>query len=288
MTPLLSCVVATLALGAEPDLKGLPFGIPPAPEDAVIASIAPPRCLFYCNWAGTASPCADSGSETEKFLAEPEVQELLSGTGTLIAACLNRLDTSIQAAPPGPADANSKAAKPGVNFAAEEYGDFLNVLLTHPTGIFIADVKPHSGASAESTPRATPGFEIEGGMVVSLGSDASRLRGEFTRLLKKAKKENADLGLRRINIRGETWYRAKSESGDISNETTFGFHGRYFIVGVGRGSIKSILNRWSRPAPAWLTDAMARAPFCAARALSFSTPNCCAKHCRCRPTTRPR
>ncbi len=47
MTSVLSYVVATMALAADPGLQGLPFGIPPAPEDAVIAHVAPPQCLLY-------------------------------------------------------------------------------------------------------------------------------------------------------------------------------------------------------------------------------------------------
>ena len=54
MTSLLSCFVATLALGADSDMKGLPFGIPPTPDDAVIASVAPPQCLLLrqLGWHG--------------------------------------------------------------------------------------------------------------------------------------------------------------------------------------------------------------------------------------------
>ena len=88
MTSLLSCFVATLALGADSDTKGLPFGIPPTPNDAVITCVAPPKCLFYANWAGTASPDPASRSETEKMLAEPEVQDLLGSVNRLIVALI--------------------------------------------------------------------------------------------------------------------------------------------------------------------------------------------------------
>ena len=92
MTSLLSCVVATLALGADSDLKGLPFGIPPAPEDTVIASVAPPKCLFYVNWAGTASPDPASRSETEKMLAEPEVQAFIGGLNRALVGYVRHTD----------------------------------------------------------------------------------------------------------------------------------------------------------------------------------------------------
>ena len=92
MTSLLS-VVTAIALAANPAAQGLPFGIPPAPEDAVIAGVAPPQCLFYLNWAGTASPSATSGSETEKLLAEPEVQEFLRAVSRTIVAYVRKGET---------------------------------------------------------------------------------------------------------------------------------------------------------------------------------------------------
>jgi hypothetical protein len=313
MTSLLSCVVATLVLGAEPDLKGLPFGIPPAAGDAVIASIAPPRCMFYLNWAGTAAPNAKSGSETEKLLAEPEVQELLNETGRLITTSLKKLNDMPSASTLESAT-KSSADVGGSKFSAADYGDFINVLLTHPTAIFVADIKPHvdgpgrkasspiytspnlrliqeeheriimpeehpdqtglqhskaicatepaptQAAPGESQPAASSGFSAHGGMVVSLGSDAPRIRAEFSRLLKMLKTESAELGLRRVKIRGETWYRVKASSGDAANEITFGFHENYFVLGVGRRSIEGILDRWKRPMPEWLAKAMAATP----------------------------
>ncbi len=92
MTSVLSCLVATIALAADPGPQGLPFGIPPAPDDAVIAHVAPSQCLFYVNWAGTASPNAASSSETEKMLAEPEVQEFISGIRKVLVAYQRKTD----------------------------------------------------------------------------------------------------------------------------------------------------------------------------------------------------
>jgi hypothetical protein len=354
MTSLLSCVVATLALGAEPDLKGLPFGIPPAAEDAVIASIAPPKCLFYLNWAGTAAPHAKSGSETEKFLAEPEVQELLSESGRLITSSLKKLDNMASAATPDSV-ADSKGASGGAKFPAAEFGDFINVLLTHPTAVFVSDIKYHSDdparrasetiytspnlrvmqneweklqqpvdarpkappasfaaeatpqsavfndlqqfqkewerfwlpnpnkdaivscplqedvcvaeakpeptVSSDTKPAALPSFSMHGGLVVSLGSDAQRVRAEFSRLVTILKKDSSgEFSVRRVKIRGESWYRIKTAPGDTANETTFGLHGNYFVLAVGHGSIEGILDRWKRPMPDWLAKAMAATP----------------------------
>ena len=110
MTSVLSCLVATIALAADPGPKGLPFGVPPAPDDAVIARVAPPQCLFYVNWAGTASPSASSSSETEKLLAEPEVQEFFRGMNKVIRAYLRKQDETPRRRRPQVATTESTAA----------------------------------------------------------------------------------------------------------------------------------------------------------------------------------
>ena len=89
------------------------------------------------------------------------------------------------------------------------YGDWLNVLLTHPTAIFIADVKvaptqtgreegryeepgdkkpdkqPDEKAAEAGT---SPDVEIQAGMVVSLGPDAARLHAKFIKYLRRPRR----------------------------------------------------------------------------------------------------
>ena len=205
MTLMLSCLVATLALGADPSSQGLPFGIPPAPEDAVIASVAPPHCLVYVNWAGTAAPDPASKSETEKMLAEPEVQGFLNGLNKVIAASLRKQDEAAKkpagkaGLPPG-AVPSPAAQKPEFSLSAEDTGDAVRELLTHPAAYFVSDVKlpaPKMATAADKPadkalpakrqsrrspiqnrlmPTGSSNPEIQAGMVVSLGPDAPRLR----------------------------------------------------------------------------------------------------------------
>ena len=79
----------------------------------------------------------------------------------------------------------------------------LKVWLTHPTAIFVEDVKvaPPKAVEKEAdksktdkkpeeeTPqvRAAPDVEIQAGMVVSLGPDAARLSAKFIKYLEEAK-----------------------------------------------------------------------------------------------------
>ena len=91
VTCLLPIVVA-MALAADPAARGLPFSVPPGPEDPVISRVAPPQCLFYANLTGTGVPSPSSRSETEKLLAEPEVQEFLKAIGKVITDWLKEQD----------------------------------------------------------------------------------------------------------------------------------------------------------------------------------------------------
>jgi hypothetical protein len=397
MTSVLSCLVATIALAADPAAKGLPFGLPPAPDDAVISHVAPPECLLYVNWAGTDSPHASSNSETEKLLAEPEVQDFLNALSKVIVVGLRQIDEKAKenasascpstgtcdqaplanagttpayaspatnsipmanASPVGPepvhvplgvpipaygslapnslpvttpsavgpepihvplgvstpayanpvpspvpmgvstpAYANPEpnpvpmanlssigpepihvplgvsssvptiAERANLNIRAEDYGDWVNVLLTHPTAIFVSDVKvaapktakASAGSNDPQNNRQSLDLEIQAGMVVSLGPDAKRLQAKITSYLKEARKAGTDSDVRAVKIAGTTWYRTKPTKPGDKNRVTFGFQGNYLVIGVGRGAVEGILARWDKPAPAWLGRALEQA-----------------------------
>ncbi len=76
-SPLVSIfpIVLMLLLGGG---GGLPLGVPPLPEDPVLARVAPEECLVYASCSGMATPDAKSKNQTEQLLAEPEVQRLWS------------------------------------------------------------------------------------------------------------------------------------------------------------------------------------------------------------------
>ena len=68
----------------------LPLGLPPLPEDPAISRTAPEECLAYVSWAGTATPDAKSANQTERLLAEPEVQTLLSAVDSAVLAGIKK------------------------------------------------------------------------------------------------------------------------------------------------------------------------------------------------------
>ena len=73
MSPMELLIVFVLGLGGT----GLPLGLPPGPEDPLLAKIAPEECLLYLSWAGMAKPSPDSKNHTEQLLTEQEMQHFI-------------------------------------------------------------------------------------------------------------------------------------------------------------------------------------------------------------------
>ena len=55
---------------------GLPIGIPPAPEDPLMARVVPEDVLVLASWAGTA-PLDPEANPTQKWMAHKENQLFL-------------------------------------------------------------------------------------------------------------------------------------------------------------------------------------------------------------------
>ena len=85
-------LTAIVWLGLLPLLGGapIPLGIPPLPEDPVLAQVAPAECLFYASWSGMAVPDAKSPNQTEQLLAEPEVREFCKAIDRTISGYLGQ------------------------------------------------------------------------------------------------------------------------------------------------------------------------------------------------------
>src|SRR5208283_392996 len=63
-----------LSLGSG---MGIPLGIPPAPDDPVMARFAPEECVFYTTWSASATANPVSKNQAEQMLAEPEVRQFV-------------------------------------------------------------------------------------------------------------------------------------------------------------------------------------------------------------------
>jgi hypothetical protein len=165
MTAVFSSILAMVVLGAEPGGMGLPFGIPPGPDDPVIARVAPERCLLYVNWAGTAAPNPNSPSQAEQLLAEPEVQVFFAAVDKCLKAAMKGTMGDNQDATAAAKDAAKGApAKKAPPFLYEDAFEYYKVFLTRPTAIFISDMriakkKPEDAKGAK--PKEVPGKKNE-------------------------------------------------------------------------------------------------------------------------------
>jgi hypothetical protein len=202
---------------------GVPLGVPPLPEEPVLAKVAPEECLLYFSSAGMAKPDPRSTNRTEKLFAEPEVQRMAAEVEKLIRAQLKE---------------SVKQKKPQEQALAEDGPTLVKALLTRPLALYVAQVKP----AAKGPP------EVRAGAVVSLGEDADALKAALQRCLTAL-----DVGQpKEVTIDGATFYRLASQAG--GPEFTWGVKGKYLFAATGPGEIEALLKRSGNgSAPQWLT-----------------------------------
>ncbi len=145
-------LIMLLGLGGG---AGLPLGMPPGPEDPLMAKMAPEECIFYTSWSGIASPDAASDNQTEQLLAEPEIQHLFSEVERLITAAVQQ---------------GAMREGPEATALAEDGLKWGKVLLTHPTALFVS--------KAEMGPT---GPEVVGGAIVRVGTKNAELEAALAK-----------------------------------------------------------------------------------------------------------
>ncbi len=209
---------------------GLPLGLPPGPEDPLLATVAPDECLFYTTWAGMAEPDAASGNRTEQLLAEPEIRQLIAEIERRITEGL--INTARE---------NEPEAVPLVRDAV----GWVKTLLTHPTMIYVGSVTP---------PRGDTPPEVRAGALVRIGDNAAAVKAQLERYQATFLREQAEA----VQIGGVTWYRLTLA--DDAPPITWGVRGKYLIVGVGDGEAEAIMARATTPVPKWLSDLKAQLP----------------------------
>ena len=199
---------------------GFPVGVPPLPEDPLIAKVAPEECLLYFSWAGMAPADAASKNSTERLLAEQEVQNFARLVEKAIAGTMLR--------------ASRDFGLPGA--AATEGPKLVKAILTRPTAGFIGGVT--------IGPR---GPQIDGGLIVGTGEETAALMKSVAAI-----EELAGGSLKSVEIGGSTWKQAPLPPD--APKVLWGFKGKYFIVGIGEKSIENILKRARGEVPKWLSD----------------------------------
>jgi hypothetical protein len=290
-----SVLLGAVLLSATGD-RGLPFGVPPMPEDATLARIAPEETLFYLSWAGVAAPDPKSVNQTEQLLAEPEVQNFL-----------RQIDHAFRASMEKNMQHLSDEEKQMAAFGSE----CLRLFSTHPCAIFVSksdgakkalgDKDDAKGEEAEESEEESdsdnPLSEImplkewadfEGGLVLSLGDDAKHFEATSEKLLEdvqrklkeskpekssadgeeKAKEEPAkndgdsapDLKIENVTIDGLTWHRRKIDELP-GHWLIWGFRKGYFILTVGKeDAAERLLKRIDGEPPRWYAAIKEQAP----------------------------
>ena len=195
----------------------LPLGIPPMPEDPVLARVAPEECLAYMSWSGTAKPSAASTNQTEQLLAEPEVAQMFAKIeGTVLQKLAE----------------GSKAHNPQMKTIADIY-PAAKAVLTRPAALFVAKV----GITQQ-------GPDVQAGAVFALDSDVAMVVATLETYQKMLPPDAVE----KTAVGKLSAYKIKTPGAPL----TWGVAGKYLLVGVGDGAFEAILKRARGNVPTWL------------------------------------
>ncbi|MGQ9575347.1 MAG: hypothetical protein ACUVUC_08515 [Thermoguttaceae bacterium] len=149
---------------------GLVLGLPPGPEDPVVANVAPRECLFYVSWAGMPAPDPKSASQAEQLLAEPEIQQF--------AAEVERwIRQGVRAAAGTGRDADP---------LVDPLIDLVKKVITSPAAFYVTSLQI----------RWRDLSMLRAGAIVSLGQDAAKLRQTLAKCERLALPEEISKGSR--------------------------------------------------------------------------------------------
>lgn len=141
-----------LLLGGAPLLQST--GLPPLPEDPVLAQVAPEQCLLYVSWAGRDVPDASSGNHTEALLADEDLRRLFETVPSEVLRLVRRESGD---------DPKGKLLVEALDLAI--------MALQRPAALFIAGITP-----------SETGMDARMAFVVRMGEDAGRGRRILARM----------------------------------------------------------------------------------------------------------
>ncbi len=205
---------------------GMPQGVPPTPEDPLMAKAAPADCLLYATWSGTTVPGPASKNHTEQLLAEPEIQKFL------IQARGRTFDFFRVLA----------ARHPDAQAALADAAGFLQLIADKPGAVFVNQISFDHGALQD----------IQGGALFRLDEKADAVEALLKKAQSKATKES--IAVIQIDSRSFTRFQGDKESPPI----TWGIDEGYLLVGFGHESMEGLLQRIRGEAPEWLTAVRAK------------------------------
>ena len=205
----------------------LPLGVPPLPEDPVLAQMAPQECLLYLASFGTGKPDAKSTNQTEQLLAEPEVKHLVAEIERLLQAQLAKA-----------------TEREGPQALAKEAFPLGKILLERPVAIAVSQVK--------IVPDGFP--QIRASAVISVGDHSATVKAALERLQTALPPGS----VKPVTIEGETFHQvALPQKGPV---ITYGLKDKYFYAAVGSEEMEALLKRVKGTVPEWLTTLRKQLP----------------------------
>ena len=206
----------------------LPLGLPPGPEDPVVANVAPQECLFYLGWASMAKPDPKSPNQLEQLFAEPEVQQLVGEVERLVRDGLRQ---------------SAGRGNPDAAAMVDDTVWLAKKVISSPGAIYLANLEMRGS-------RQPPG--IQAGAILGLGDDAAKVRAlldKYTKLITRGRAETVKIG-------EESFYRIKPDP--EAPTITWGIYGKHFVVGLGEGEAEAIVKRMEGKPPEWLAGVRKR------------------------------
>lgn len=201
---------------------GVPLGVPPGPEDPLLAKVAPEECLFYASWAGMATPEPDSPNQVEQMLAEPEIQQLLKDVEQQIVTGLQKV-----------AEEEGDEAELVFRLAP----DLVKTLLTRPTAVFVSRAEIGEGPP-----------DVSATLIVNLGDK----KGVVEDSLNKLESFVPESARKSVEIGGAPAHQV--QFGPEVPALTWMIRSNYLIAGVGDDAVTSVFKRASTPPPEWMVS----------------------------------
>lgn len=199
-------------------------------EDSVMSHIAPDQCLFYASWAGRGEMDPNSTNETERLMAEPEVQAFLSDIQKRLSSI------------PALAMRNSSDMKRGL--AKTLAPKVLSTLMSQPGAMFVTDVTP-----------GQEGVSIEAAAVMKYGEDASSLVKSMVMMF-----ESEDTKFEKVEISDREFFAFPVPDAPITTKLYFGAVGENVMIAMGKKTVESTLAKMkAKVTPKWLENLKTRA-----------------------------